>query len=191
MRSRGAGTARLLAALMPVALTATFIGCATSTPAELMQSAPDASAIRQQQTRRFEGIDETELLSACVGVLQDLGFTIKLSDAKLGFARGVKDREAKAPEQAAAVTLVYLLLVAAGGGAGAPPPMHQDQTIGALVVVQPAAGNRAQTHDVRVSFHRFMRQPLFWEAGSLRDPELYNAFFDVLSKAIFLEAHKL
>ena len=55
------------------------------------------------------------------------------------------------------------------------------------VSTQPVASPR-QGVDVRVTF-----QTLTWTLGRLRepvkDPALYQAFFDRLSKAVFLEAH--
>jgi hypothetical protein len=36
-----------------------------------------------------------------------------------------------------------------------------------------------------------VRQPLKWTAGELREPALYQSFFELLAKSVFLEAHKL
>ena len=49
---------------------------------------------RQMETRYFETKNEKLLLQSCVQVLQDLGFVIKESDAKLGVIEGVKERKA-------------------------------------------------------------------------------------------------
>jgi hypothetical protein len=83
-----------------------------------------------------------------------------------------------------------ILLTAASGR---PPPtgdMKEEQTVRVLVTTRPVSGS-SDAHEVRVTFHRFLRQPLVVEAGSLRDPRLYEGFFELLSKAIFLEAHRL
>ncbi|HJS36944.1 MAG TPA: hypothetical protein VJ789_02300 [Burkholderiales bacterium] len=171
-------------------LGAALPGCATEDAQGAMRARDDAAALRELQTRRFEGIEEDRLLAAAVAVLQDLGFTIRLSNARLGFAKGVKDREAKAPDQVAAVVLLMLLASAGGGAAPSMPPMQQEQTITALLVTRPLAdGARGQA--LRVSFHRYLRQPLLLESGVLREPQLYERFFELLSKAIFLEAHRL
>lgn len=195
MRHSWGSTQSVHHALVLAVLAGASAGCATTSPAEFVQTAPDAAALREVQTRRFDGIGEDRLLSASVAVLQDLGFTIKTSSARLGFTKGVKDREAKAPDQVAAVTILMLLAVAAGGGAGAPQPgsseMPQEQTISVFLVTRPLAGGAGRNHEVRVSFQRFLRQPLRVEAGVLREAQLYEAFFELLSKAIFLEAHRL
>lgn len=181
----------LSGALALAALGFAVAGCATQEVTVAMRASDDAAALREMQTRRFEGIEEARLLTAGVAVLQDLGFTIRLSNARLGFAKGVKDREAKAPDQVAAVVL--LMLLASAGGAGAPtsvPPLPQEQTITALLVTRPLADSAGQ-QALRVSFHRYLRQPLLLESGVLREPQLYERFFELLSKAVFLEAHRL
>lgn len=179
----------LLASMIVVA------GCETTPAVEFVQ-APEATAgSRELQTRRFDGVTEEKLLGACAGILQDLGFTIQGAYPELGMLRGTKEREAKAPEQRAAHTILVILLALAAAQSGhassAPvPPATEEQTIRVLVITQPVAG-RNDSHDVRVTFHRFLRQPLTQQAGALHDPKLYEAFFELLSKALFLEAHKL
>ncbi len=182
-----------------VTASALLGGCVSTTePVQMVAAAPQAATDRQAQTRRYDGIEEAKLFAASVGVLQDLGFTIKLSDAQLGLIVGTKEQEAKAPEQKAAYTLLLMLLAIAAaqsGGAGvsiasAPPP-SEEQTVGVMLVFSPAGPANARDRQVRVTFHRFVRHPFQWVAGSLRDAELYEAFFDLLSKAVFLEAHKL
>lgn len=170
---------------------ATLAGCETVPPAQLVQPPTASESDRQLQTRRFDGISEERLLAACIGVLQDLGFNIKGSHPDLGVAYGMKEREAKAPEQVAAYTLLVLLLAAAGGNVGGVPAPTQEQTISVLVTTRPVAGSEGRSHETRVTFHRFLREPLVQEAGALREAKLYEAFFELLSKALFLEAHRL
>jgi hypothetical protein len=179
----------LLAAAVVVAVSA--VACAPGTGKEEIQPRPELPAERQLQTRRFEGISEEKLLAASVGVLQDLGFTMTVSNLELGLATGVKDREAKAPDQKAA--MIVLLILVAMAGAQPPPPgeaLKEEQKIRVLLTTRPVPGT-TDISEVRVTFHRFLRQPFVSEAGSLRDPKLYEGFFELLSKAVFLEAHKL
>jgi hypothetical protein len=187
-RRAGACAPALLAAAVTLAVG---IGaCATGTGKEEVQPRPQLSAERQLQTRRFEGISEEKLLAASVSVLQDLGFTIKVSNAELGMATGIKDLEAKAPDQRAGLIALLILLTAATGQAPMVGEIKEEQTIRVLLTTRPVAST-AGTHEVRVTFHRFLRQPLLLEADSLRDPRLYEGFFELLSKAVFLEAHRL
>jgi hypothetical protein len=183
MRCRaGACTLALLAAA--ALLVAGVPACTTGTGKEQVQPRPELAADRVLQTRRFEGISEEKLFAASIGVLQDLGFTIKVSNVEIGVATGIKDREAKAPEQRAAVIVIFILLLSP------PPAMKEEQTIRVLLTTRPVPGS-SDAYEVRVTFYRFLRQPLVVEAGSLRDPRLYEGFFELLSKAIFLEAHRV
>jgi hypothetical protein len=178
----------LLAAAVVLAVSA--VACAPGTGKKEVQPRPELAADRELQARRFEGISEEKLLAASVGVLQDLGFTITVADAEIGMATGVKDRDAKAPEQRAAVIVLMILLTAASGHAPPTGDMREEQTIRVLLTTRPVRGS-SDAYEVRVTFHRFLRQPLVVEAGSFRDPRLYEGFFELLSKAIFLEAHRL
>lgn len=159
-------------------------GCAVEMPDDYMASRLRDAADREMQGRRFDGIGEKELLDAAVGVLQDLGFTVDITNAELGFVQGAKEREAKAPGQMLVVTILAVLM-------RAPPTAREDQTISVLLSVRPARESASRSHVVLVTFHRHLRQPLQETAGPLREPELYQAFFELLAKALFLEAHKL
>jgi hypothetical protein len=174
-------------ALLVAALALT--GCAEMPP-DYIAVKPSDAAQRELQGRRFDGIGEKELLDAAVGVLQDLGFTVEITGAELGFVQGTKEREAKAPDQALIVLIVAAL--AASQGSSIPAgQMRQDQTISVLLTVRPAREGDARSHIVLVTFHSHVRQPLLRTAGPLRDPVLYQSFFELLSKALFLQAHKL
>jgi hypothetical protein len=173
------------------------LGACAELPPDSLTLPPQDTAERELQGRRFEGIGEAELLSASVGVLQDLGFTVETAHTGLGFVRGSMQREAKAPEQ----LLILVIVAALAGGAGAQPPplpvdpetrqLPQMQQISVMLSVRPAAADAARNHIVLVTFHRRVRQPLWMEAGALRDPQLYRSFFELLAKSLFLEAHKL
>jgi hypothetical protein len=185
-RRAGARAPALLAAALAVGVAA----CVSGTGKEEVQPRAQLSAERQLQTRRFEGVSEERLLSAAIGVLQDLGFTIKVSNAELGMATGVKDREAKAPDQRAGMIVLMILLAAAAKQAPPTAEIREEQTIRVLLTTRLAPGSSGSV-EVRVTFHRFLRQPFVVEADSLRDPKLYEGFFELLSRAVFLEAHKL
>lgn len=169
----------------PIALT----GCAKFSPQDVAPAA-DAQVDRERQTRRYDGVAESALLAASVSVLQDLGFTVSDSNASLGLILAVKNREAKATDQKA-VVLILMAFAAATGSAPPTAPMYEDQTISAMLTIRPAPGQGERSHLLRVTFHRLIRQPLVMDAGVLREAELYDAFNELLSKAIFLEEHKL
>lgn len=187
MRRNSDAAARVRRCLL---LAVVALAACAELPSDYLSLSPQATADRELQGRRFDGIVENELLSAAVGVLQDLGFAIDTAGSALGFVQGTKEREAKASDQ----TLIVLIVAALAASRGGNVPvqnMREDQTISVLLSVRPAPEGDARSHVVLVTFHSHVRQPLWRTAGSLRDPVLYQSFFELLSKAIFLEAHKL
>src|SRR5690606_18349169 len=86
---------------------------------------------RQLDTRRYDGIAETDLLVASSNVLQDLGFNLENSEPALGVLTASKQRDATSGGEVVAAVLVALL----GGGAMA---ISKDQTIRVALVVRSA-----------------------------------------------------
>ena len=174
MRALGVG---LLA--VNIALT----GCATKIPKDALTLTPESMALRQLQTKRFETADEKKLLIGASSVLQDLGFTLDESEAKLGVVVGSKDRDATEGGQVAGQIIVAILF-------GVMTPIDKEQKIRASIVTRPISeGNTA----VRVTFQRVVwnDQGLVSKTESLEDPKLYQEFFDKFSKAVFLNANNI
>ncbi len=209
MSRRRSGTLRtttrsseLCAAALLAALTLLSACAKPNTAALLLQLSPESPAHKANQTRRFETANETELLSASAAVLQDLGFQVSESVRELGFLRAAKERSAREYGQEIARFFIALLS-AAGSGSGSNTlmiiPVDLQQQVNASLVTRPLGPER---HEVRVLFYR-----LVWKSGGtsgdqnippgeqrmemIRDPEIYRQFFTRLSKAVFLEAHKI
>ena len=188
-------------------------GCATVAD-NSMQPSADSLQLRQLQTRKIEGIDEKTLLAACVGVLQDLGFNIDESQARLGVIVASKNRSAVEPGHVASDVVADALLDAAfealfdavfgdNGDDDDDDDWDEDdgedivydvsQQIRASVVTRPALDSAGQPRaDAQVI--RSTIQRLVWDSEgqvshseSIEDPETYQKFFDRLSKSIFLE----
>lgn len=159
-------------------------------PKHALHLGAETLANRQLQTRRFDGITESDILAAGAGVLQDLGFTITESETALGVVVGNKDRSAVNAGQVAAAVVVALL----GGGA---MPTDRNQRIVASLVTRPVLASDGQvvpdSHYVRVTFARVVwnTRNEVTAAEQLTSPELDEGFFDKLSKSVFLEAHRL
>lgn len=140
------------------------------------------------ETRRYEGIKEPDLLSACANVLQDLGYNLENSETKLGVITASKQRDATNAGEVAAMIIVALL----GGGA---TPISKDQTIRVALVARPITEDGKileNKHFVRVTFQRIVRRTdnsVYVE--TLKDPKLYEEFFEKVSKSVFLEAQKI
>lgn len=186
------GSRRLTAALLLATLCLPAPALCTPFDPGYLSSNAETERDRARETHRFDGVPEKQLLAASVSVLQDLGFTINRSDEPLGLILGVKNREAKATDQKIAMMTLMLLTAIATENPNLPnTPMREDQTISVMLTIRPVPGKGPDSHYVRVTFHRLLRQPMRTEAGILRQAALYRDFDELLSKAIFLEEHKL
>ncbi len=167
--------------VVPLGLAA----CGQSIPKEALQLSPESLKKRQLQTRRFDTRDEANMLSASAQLLQDLGFTLDESETKLGVIVASKDRDATETIQVVGMVLVALL----GGGI---MPIDDIQKIRASLVTRMV--NPAQPYiSVRITFQRIVwnTQGQISKLEELAEPEMYQGFFDKLSKAVFLEAHQI
>jgi hypothetical protein len=168
---------------------AALLSACVTLPPNAFVVTPDQLARRQIETRRYDGSKEEAILIASSNVLQDLGFNLENSETKLGVLTASKQRDATDGGEVAAAILVALL----GGGA---MPISKDQTIRVSLVVRPVQATNDNTpldaHLVRITFQRLVRRTNnSVMAQTLTDNELYEGFFDKLSKSIFIEAQKI
>lgn len=168
-----------------IAILIALCGCQPTMPVEAMQLPPQSLADRQIQTRRFVGVSEADLLAACAGVLQDLGFNLDEAEATLGLLVASKQRSAHEPTKATIARLLDILV-------DIEIEVDKEQQIRASLVTQPVAGT-TDAYFVRVTFQRIV-----WNTENniskrqvLNDPELHQRFFDKLSKSVFLEANSI
>ncbi len=169
-------------------LSSLLAGCATLPPNAFVIT-PDQLARRQIETRRYDQAKEESVLVASSNVLQDLGFNLENSETKLGVLTASKQRDAVNGGEVAVAIIVALL----GGGA---VPISMDQNIRVSLVVRPvqATNDNApiDSYFVRITFQRLVRRSdNSVTAETLTDNELYESFFEKLSKSIFIEAQKI
>ena len=162
-----------------------FISGCQTIPKDALTLTPKSLEERQMQTRKYETKDEGKILSACAGLLQDMGFNLDESETELGLITSSKMRSAINAGQIAGAVVVALL----GGGA---MPVDKEQKMRASIVTRPI-GESGEYMAVRVTFQR-----IIWNtngqvttAQSIIDPAIYQEFFAKLSKAIFLEGHSI
>lgn len=176
--------------IIVIIISLTLVGCATI-PKDFLKLSPDSLKNRELQMRQYDTTNEEEIIAACAGVLQDLGYTLQDSETKLGLVVADKDRDATDAGQVVLATLSTILSALGGSSSNAFAYIDAVQKIRASVVMnQSLEGKRVV---VRVTFQR-----IIWNnAGNisrletLSEPELYQGFFERLSKSIFLEAHKI
>lgn len=169
-------------------LAVMLAGCIT-VPENAFVLTPERLEQRQVETRRYDGIKEESLLIASSNALQDMGFNLENSETKLGVLTASKQRDAVNGGEVAAAVLVALL----GGGV---MPISKDQTIRVALVVRAISDSNgkpmSENQLVRITFQRMVRRTdNSVYAETLKDPQLYQAFFERVSKSVFLEAQKI
>ena len=148
---------------------------------------------RQFEMRYYETTDESKIVSASVGVLQDIGFTLGDTEAQLGLVTGYKDRQAADKGQFMMATLLTALSASSSYSydPGYYDSIDDRQRIHASVITMPDAA--AGKVYVRATFSRIV-----WNRGgrisrleTIDDPLLYSGFFERLSKSVFLQEHQI
>ena len=166
-------------------------GC-VSVPQGFLKPDEGSLARRQLQMRQYDTTNEEQIISSVAGVLQDLGFTLDDSESALGFVAASKKADAKSKGQIAGA-IILDVLASLGGSASTNSTANCDkyQVIKASVITKPALDNKKIA--VRVTFQRIV-----WNMNNqvsrvetINDPEIYQKFYDSLSKAIFLEAQQI
>jgi hypothetical protein len=85
-------------------------GCAsTRIPKDALTLTPSSLADRQLQSRVYEDVSEADILSASVGIIQDLGAKITETETDLGLVVGEKMRDATDPGQVAGAIILSIL----------------------------------------------------------------------------------
>lgn len=159
-----------------------IIGCTTQIPQEALTLSPESIANRQLQTRLFDTRDEKKILTASAQLLQDLGYTLNESETACGVIVCSRERDiTDAGEVVGSIAFAMLF--------GVYLPVNQSQKVIASLVTRPLGDRIA----VRITF-----QQIIWDTDNnlrkneqINDPEVYQEFFEKLSKSIFLTAHEI
>ena len=171
--------------ILVLTLGSVLTACQTTMPVEALKLPPQSLQDRQIQTRRFDGIEEADLLSACAAVLQDLGFNLDESEASLGVIVASKQRSARDPARATLAKLLDWIV-------DIEVEVDNEQQIRASLVTWPVSGS-SQSFLVRVTFQRIVwnTENEVSKRQALNEPVLHQQFFERLSKSVFLEAHSI
>jgi len=167
-----------------------IVGCA-SIPKGFLKPNEAALEKRQLQMRQYDTTNEEQIMSAVAGVLQDLGFTLDSSETKLGFIAASKKADATSGGQMTGAIILDMLSALGGGHGNAMASCDKSQVVKASVITRLGLdGNKTV---VRVTFQRVVwnMSDQVSRVESINDPEIYQKFYDGLSKAIFLEAQKI
>ncbi len=169
-------------------VAAMLTACVTLPPDAFVVT-PEQLSRRQIETRRYDGVKEEAILIASSNLLQDLGFNLENSETKLGVLTASKQRDAVHAGEVVGAIFIALL----GGGA---VPISKDQTIRVSLVVRPVQATKDNTPIdatlVRITFQRLVRRTdNSITAETLTDNDMYEGFFEKLSKSVFIEAQKI
>ena len=172
------------AVLAAAVLTACTGGASSTSTSRPFEPSPGHLQNREMRTKLYEGISEANILSACAGVLQDMGFSIEESETKLGVVTGEKISDASSKNEDLITIIVSLLTLSDDE----PEPDYQKYWIS--VAVRPASAGNAENHHVSVTFQRIVwnTDDEIMKRETLVVPEIYQDFFNRLSKSVFLEA---
>lgn len=172
--------------------SACLLGACQTMPADAFRLSESALEVRQVQTREYDATNDEQILSASVAVLQDMGYAIDEIEKELGVLSASKRADATNDLAAfgsiaadAAQCIFTFGLGCAGRHYG---EIHDVQDIRLTLVTRPRRDNEENV-SVRITIQRIIwdKEGRLAEQQTITDNEVYVAFFDKLSKAVFLE----
>ncbi|QBY05760.1 hypothetical protein E2K93_15940 [Thalassotalea sp. HSM 43] len=158
-----------------------MFGCSSTPPKDAFKLEESSLESRQMQSRKFDNVDRETLLLATGGVLQDLGYLVEESDSSIGVLSAQKDIDASRSREKAAAFIIAMLT-------GSMPATDDIQSIRICLVVYQDL-NHADKATARITMQRIVRntQGIVTTVEIIDEPELYQSFFEKLSKSLFLE----
>jgi len=146
------------------------------------------TSLRAIQSRSFTTLKKDGLVQASAATLQDLGFTVKEVSNEYGVLVGSKERDAVEGGQVAIQAI--LVILSALGGRSHNATYDETQKINVTVLVNALD---AKSSLVRVFFDRHItnNHGQLWKADLITETEIYQQFFEKLSKSAFFEENKL
>lgn len=169
---------RMMTVACAVAMLAAT-GCQTGVPPEALSWTAETSAYRALSRRTYGISDERSALHAVTGVLQDLGYHITEGEFSLGFVTGTKAGKGAGGGE----KFLFALL------GGNPQSLVKERKVRATVATRLDGGGRLQ---VRATFNEEAIDGLGRKvvAEKIDDPALYQGFFAMLDKALYLEGQR-
>lgn len=170
-------------------------GCETL-PKDAFRLSETALQTRQMQTREYSSVDDTAILSASMAVLQDMGYAIDEIEKPLGVLSASKRADASSElaeigtiAADAMQCLFTLMLGCTGDHYG---EIDDVQDIRLTLITRPQRDNKDDV-SVRITIQRIVwdKRGRLSQQQTVTDNEVYQAFFEKLSKAVFLEQEGL
>ena len=182
---------------LTAALAALLLAGCASTPSDALKLAHDTPEHRRLQTRQFDRLNETQMLAAGLGVLQDLGFTLDGSESKLGVISASRHLTSRRPLNAREIvtdlfwTATFPVVMGAYFAYDAATGVKEPQVVHVSLVAAAADGGACT---VRVTAQRRVykdeKLAKLLKVEPLDEPAFYQEFFTRLSQSVFLEEQK-
>jgi hypothetical protein len=166
-------------------------GCET-VPRDAFRLTESALETRHTQTREYDNVSEVQILSASTAVLQDLGYAIDEVEKPLGVLSASKRADARNDMETLgnlamdATQCVLTFFVGCSGQRYRSGDALQDIR---LTLIALPVHNKENATSVRVTMQRIVwdRDERLSEQETIASPDVYQAFFQKLSKSVFLE----
>lgn len=177
---------------------ALLAGCRGVPPGALQLPANSAEH-REQQTHRYEKVSEARLLSASIGVMQDLGFNIDASESRLGVISGSRKLTSRRPLNSGEVIsrlawTAFIPYLAPFTAYGVARGIKEPQIVKLSLVTRPETRGSTPACLVRVTAQRVVYEDEQLTKAkaveTLDDPRFYAELFKRLSLSVFLEEGK-
>ena len=175
-----------------VAACAMMLGACATLPEDAFRLSESALEMREIQSRTYEDVTDVQILSASSAVLQDLGYAIDEVEKELGVLSASKRADAKSSAETVGMIALdladCLLTFFLGCESDAYGSSKDVQDIKMTLVVLPDLSQEG-AHHVRLTMQRVIwaRNGTLYEQETISDATVYQAFFDKLSKSVFLE----
>lgn len=183
---------RRISHLLSVIAAGIFLTACEAIPKSAFRLPETALATRQIQSRDYESMTDEQILSASMGVLQDMGYTLDEVEKPLGVLSASKRADASNQLEefgmfaADAVQCVFTLMLGCTGNHYG--DIDDVQDIRLTLVSRPQLDNEEDV-TVRVTIQRIIldKRGRLSERETVTDEAVYTDFFAKLSKAVFLE----
>ena len=177
------------AALVFVAVS---LSACETLPKDAFRLSESALETRVMQTREYSSVDDTAILSASMAVLQDMGYAVDEVEPELGLLTASKSADAtNRLEAIGTLTLdtmqcVFTLMLACSRKRYGEIDDVQDIR---LTLISMPQHEHLQHVAVRVTMQRVIwdKEGRVSEQETITDSQIYSAFFQKLSNAVFLE----
>jgi len=161
-------------------------------PKDAFRLSESALETRAMQTREYTDVSDTAILSASTAVLQDMGYAIDEIEQPLGVLSASKRADATTGIKAFGslardgVRCIFTFLQACDGKHYS--KLDDVQEIRLTLVSRPQLENEDDVA-VRITIQRVIwdKKGRLSEQQTITDSEVYAAFFEKMSKAVFLE----